>query len=272
MSQRFRAYRKDSKFGLAIITGGSSGIGKSIIERLETLDPDMPIINLSRRIPASFYNGSNRVHLECDLSDRASRDAAFTTVEHELDQSTEPGPILLVNNAGFGAYRVVAEQEVQSQSDMIEVNISALVELTTRLLPKIKQRGGSIMNIASIAAFQPTPYLASYGASKAFVLNWTLALNEELRGTSVRAIAVCPGPTATAFFKNAGIDTDKRAVSPEHVVDAAFRALAKGKALVVVGALNAFAMAALRLLPPVLQARVSGMFLRRNRSTTKSSS
>ena len=89
--------------------------------------------------------------------------------------------------------------------EMLDVNIDAVVQLTAGMLPLMRVRGGAVVTVASTAAFQPTPYLAAYGASKAFVLHWSLALNEELRGTGVRALAVCPGPTATDFFHRAGL-------------------------------------------------------------------
>ena len=87
---------------------------------------------------------------------------------------------------------------------MIDLNVRAVVQLTGRLLPLLKARGGAIVNVASTAAFQPTPWMATYGATKAFVLNWSLALNQDLRGTGVRVLVVCPGTTETEFFKRAG--------------------------------------------------------------------
>jgi uncharacterized protein len=122
---------------------------------------------------------------------------------------------------------------------MVDVNVRAVLQLTGGLLlPAIKARGGAIVTVASTAAFQPTPYLATYGATKAFVLHWSLALNEELRGTGVSALAVCPGPTSTDFLRRAGLE--EGAVPPmfgetsEQVVLASLRALAAG-AMVVSG-------------------------------------
>jgi short-subunit dehydrogenase len=96
-------------------------------------------------------------------------------------------------------------------------------------------RGGAIINVASTAAFQPTPYMATYGATKAFVLHWSLALNEELRGTGVRALAVCPGPTATEFFEARRPGVGLGLARPEHVqrggrAEKSLRALAAGRA------------------------------------------
>ena len=118
----------------------------------------------------------------------------------------------------------------------------ALVQLTGLLLPLLCARGGAIMNIASTVAFQPTPFAATYGASKAFVLHWTLALNEELRGSGVRALAVCPGTTTTDFFRTAGLSDrageTRLSMTTDEVAVAAFRALGAGRAQVVPGWVN----------------------------------
>ncbi len=147
--------------------------------------------------------------------------------------------MLLINNSGFGAYGCFPEPNLTHQLELLDVNIRALVELTGRLLPVLRKRGGAVMNIASTAAFQPTPFMATYGASKAFVLHWTLALAAELRGSGVQALAVCPGPTSTQFFRRAGLR--QGAVEPglsmkaEEVVEQSLRALGAGRTLVVPG-------------------------------------
>jgi hypothetical protein len=153
---------------------------------------------------------------------------------------------------------------------MIDVNVRAVVHLTGLLLPLLHQRGGTIMTIASTVAFQPTPFAATYGATKAFVLHWTVALNEELRGTSVNAIAVCPGTTSTAFFSRAGsanqaVDVGS-GMAPEAVVTCAFRALGRRRAQVVPGLGNkAYTFVGARL-PKPLAARVAAKILRGRRS------
>lgn len=258
-----------SKYDLVIVTGGSSGIGNSIIEDISKVEPDASIINLSRRFPASFSNDPNRTHLECDLADNRSRSKVFDDLEELIKKSPQTGPVLLVNNAGFGIYGDSQANSTADHLELLEVNVCALVELTTRLLPLIKHRGGAIMNIASTSAFQPTPYLATYGASKTFVLNWTLALNEELRATQAQAIAVCPGPTKTEFFKRAGFS--KRVVpagyshQPEQVARMAMNALAKNKPYTVTGALNKAGSLFSNILPLTLRTRVAGKVIRRFR-------
>ncbi|EDY83758.1 oxidoreductase, short chain dehydrogenase/reductase family [Verrucomicrobiia bacterium DG1235] len=258
-----------SRYNLAIVTGGSSGIGNSIIEGLFKVEPDTSVFNLSRRIPATFSYGSKLRHLECDLANREQRSKVFDSLERELRQAPADGQILLVNNAGFGLYGPLDANPPAEHLELLEVNICALVELTTRLLPLIKQRGGSIMNIASTSAFQPTPFLATYGASKAFVLNWTLALNEELRGSRANAITVCPGPTRTEFFLRAGFS--KRVIpagyshQPEQVAALALQALEHGKPYTVTGFLNKAASLFSSLLPLTLRTRVAGRVISRFR-------
>jgi short-subunit dehydrogenase len=184
------------------------------------------------------------------------------------------GRLLLINNSGFGAFGAVDEIALSRQLTMIDVNVRAVVHLTGLLLPLLLERGGSIMNIASTVAYQPTPFSATYGASKAFVLHWTIALNEELRGTNVNAIAVCPGTTATKFFDHAGSRKsaqDRAAgMSPESVVRHALRALASGRSEVVPGWGNkAYTFAGARL-PKSMAARIARKVLQPRRPAPSS--
>jgi short-subunit dehydrogenase len=107
------------------------------------------------------------------------------------------------------------------------------------LINLLKERGGVIVNLASTAAFQPTPHMATYGATKAFVLHWSLALNQELKGTGVRTLVVCPGPTSTQFFRRAGLKESSvpngLSMRVEDVVEQALQALASERSLVVTG-------------------------------------
>jgi short-subunit dehydrogenase len=125
------------------------------------------------------------------------------------------------------------------------------------------------MNVASTAAFQPTPFIGVYGATKAFVLHWSLALNEELRGTGVRCMAVCPGPTSTQFFARAGLEARKVegrfGQTSDQVVMEALRAMAAGRSLVVTGLRNKLAAALAAPMPKRLVARVAGKVIARYR-------
>lgn len=256
-----------TRFSAVVVTGGSSGIGKSFIEHIATLHPGVFICNLSRRVPDINLSQLNLRHVPCDLSDDEGPSAAAGAVLSLLKEHAPAGPVLLINNSGFGAYGVFPEPDLAHQLEMIDVNVRAVVELTGLLLPCLKERGGVIVTVASTAAFQPTPYLAAYGATKAFVLHWSLALNEELRGTGVRALAVCPGPTSTEFFRRAGLKqgsvADSLGQTTDEVVRESLAALAKGKPLVVTGWKNKLLSAFSSKVPKVLVTRISARILAR---------
>ncbi len=239
------------------------------------LHPGMVICNLSRSVPDINIGKLNLRHVPCDLSDTKAIQTAAEEVLRLLVVNAPKGPVLLINNSGFGSYGRFAEVELAQHLGMIDVNVRAVVELTGRLLPMLKVRGGAIITVASTAAFQPTPYLATYGATKAFVLHWSLALNEELRGTGVRAMALCPGPTSTAFFRRAGLKEGTVANSlgqtSEAVVLEALDALTKSRALVVTGWKNKVMAAIASKLPKTLATWLGEKLLKRYRLQRKGS-
>ena len=262
-----------NRFSVAVVTGGSSGIGSSIIKTIIKLTPEVTVCNLSRSKPAVFL-GENGVHLTTDLSDAGQVGDAAERLK-TIIAAAPPGEVLLVNNSGFGDYGPMQQVEIAKQLNMIDLNVRAVVDLTVRLLPLMQARGGAIMNIASTAAFQPTPYLATYGATKAFVLNWSLALNEDLRGTQVSALAVCPGPTRSNFFKRAGFETPPMDgggfnklldMSADAVAEIALRGLAQGKPLVVTGWLNRCIAFFGSKMPRVGVTRIGAKILRKMRA------
>ena len=230
------------------------------------LNPDLQFCNLSRRTPAIKNFEIKLNHLACDLSRPAEIARAVPAIEAWLAQAVPTGRLLLINNSGFGAYGHFPEPNLEHQLELIDVNIRGLVDLTGRLLPLLKARGGAIINVASTAAFQPTPYMATYGASKAFVLHWSLALNEELRGSGVRTLAVCPGPTATDFSKRAGLQSGSvsasLSMSSEQVVRASLRALAAGRSQVVTGWKNKIMVFVGSKFPKPLVARAAKVLAR----------
>ena len=186
------------------------------------------------------------------------------------------GEVLLINNSGFGDYGRLQELNRTKQLQMIDLNVRAVVDLTAHLLPQMLERGGCVVNVASTASFQPTAYLATYGATKAFVLNWTLALGEDLRGTKVRTLAVCPGPTRSNFFKSAGFETPPMQegvsltpdMTSEQVADLTLQALAKGKSLLVTGWRNKLIAFFGSKFPIIVVTRVGAAILRKMRLET----
>jgi len=256
-------------FSAVIVTGGSSGIGKSFIERSVSLSPGLRICNLSRRAPVINISELKLRHFPCDLAQPSALAETAQAVEEFLEREVPAGQVLLLNNSGFGAYGVFPEPGVGEMKEMIDVNVRAVVELTGRLLPLLKRRGGVIVTVASTAAFQPTAYMATYGATKAFVLHWSLALNEELRGSGVRALALCPGPTATEFFHRAGLRkgsvSASLSMSCDAVVSATLRAIAARRSLVVPGWKNRATTFLVSKLPKPLAAKLAAIVLARFR-------
>ncbi len=160
----------------------------------------------------------------------------------------------LINNAGFGALGDFAESDLVTQTGMIDLNVRALVTLTHALLPPMLARGrGAVLNVASTAAFQPGPYMAVYYASKAFVLHFSEALHEEVKGRGVTVTALCPGPTKTEFAYVAGMAEtpmfERFAGTSEQVVRDGLAALERGQAVMVSGLLNRLTAVSTRIAP-----------------------
>ena len=254
-------------FSAVIVTGGSSGIGKSFIKLMRNLRSDLLICNLSRRSPDMFLEELKLRHVPCDFSLSGQVSAGVEEVLSILNREVPEGRVLLINNSGYGSYGCFLEADLGKELGIIEVNIRALVEVTGRLLPTIKARGGAIINLASTAAFQPTPFLATYGASKAFVLNWSLALKEELRSSGVRVLTVCPGPTSTGFGARAGVKAGSvpggQGQTPDDVVKISLRALAAGRSLVVCGWRNRLVATFASLLPKTWAAALAARLIGR---------
>jgi short-subunit dehydrogenase len=175
---------------------------------------------------------------------------------------------VLVNNAGFGTYGRLSEVDADREHDLIAVNVDALLGLTHAVLPGMLARGhGQILNVASTIAFQPAPFQATYGASNAFVLSFSQALWAETRGRGVTVTALCPGPTRTGFVDALDADVSQTAIyrrlaSPEPVVDAALRALDRGRPVVAPGVRNWLMANGARLSPGWVGALISGRMLR----------
>ncbi len=247
------------------MTGGSSGIGKSFIGTTAKLQPSLQFCNLSRRIPDINLPELKLRHFACDLASAEAIERTAPQLVAHLNEVAPLGRVVLINNSGFGTYGRFPEPNLAEQLDMADVNMRAVLHLTGLLLPELKRRGGAIMNIASTAAFQPTPHLGTYGATKAFLLHWSIALGEELGGSGVRVLAVCPGPTSTGFSQRAGLQPGQLAEGPrmtsEDVVMASWLALAAGRSVVIPGAKNRFLAALAGLTPKPFAAKVAGRLI-----------
>src|SRR4051812_35559603 len=166
-----------TSFSSVVITGGSSGIGKSFIELCAKLHPEIVVCNLSRRAPLINVGELKLRHFPCDLAQSEKISDIVVELEKFLTTDVPAGRILLINNSGFGTFGPFPEPNLTSTLQMLDVNVRAVAQLTGLLLPLLKKRGGVIVNVASTAAFMPVAYSAVYAATKAFVLHWSLALN-----------------------------------------------------------------------------------------------
>ena len=242
----------------ALITGASAGIGEEFAkalagrgyelvlvarrkERLETLAESLPVT--THVVP-------------CDLgSDAASLKDEVDKLGVEID--------LLVNNAGFGLRDRFLKLPADRQAEIVRVNCEAVVTLTHAFLGPMVERGrGGVITVASTAGMQPLPYEAVYGASKAFALNFTEALNLELRGTGVKMLAVNPGPVPTEWQQVAGYDESGAEMMPgaieaDQVVREALRAYDSGKRSMVPGRFFRNFMRVNSVAPRALKIRVS---------------
>ncbi|MCM1983475.1 SDR family NAD(P)-dependent oxidoreductase [Lyngbya confervoides] len=226
----------------ALITGASSGIGAAFAQELSRQGNDLILVARSadkmQAMAETFQqrDGISVQVLGLDLCKPESLDQ----LEQAL-QSQGQAIDLLINNAGFGDYGAFGETERQKQLDMIDLNIRALVDLTHRILPQMQARGqGTIINLASIAAFQPMPYLSVYAATKAFVLNFSEALWAEYKEAGIQVLALCPGPTETNFMEVAGFPkrlegSAQQVTSAEEVVAVCLKALTQDPSNVVTG-------------------------------------
>ncbi|MEM7555400.1 MAG: SDR family oxidoreductase [Cyanobacteria bacterium P01_A01_bin.84] len=226
----------------ALITGASAGIGKVFAEQLAERGKNLVLVARSGdklQEIASDLKDKYQIRVDVIVKDLTELNAAQFVFD--ITQSQELTIDLLINNAGFGDYGEFSSRDGERQVKMIQLNILALVDLTHKFLPSMRLSGaGTIINISSIAAFQPMPYLSVYGASKAFVLNFSEALWAENRDRGVKVLVVCPGPTETDFFEKAKFPqtfTSKTSSisAPEEVVKDTLTALDTDKQIIVSG-------------------------------------
>ncbi len=242
----------------AIVTGASSGIGEEFARILVDRGHQVVLVARSadRLEEIAARLGAKAHPLPADLSQRTERASL-------LDRVTALGltPDILVNNAGLSTLGLVAESDPEKELNLVEVDVAAVVDLCSRILPGMVERHrGAVLNVASIAAFGPLPGQAAYGAAKAFVLSYSHSLRGELKGTGVSVTALCPGPVDTGFGEAAGFSKEEAEsalprvmwVPAAEVAKAGIDGLAAGKAVVVPGRVNQVASSFFRVAPPEL--------------------
>lgn len=253
---------------VSLITGASSGIGEAFARRLAEQKHNLVLVARNEGRLAVICDELKREHnikanyIALDLNEYLADEALFNETDKnglEVDW--------LINNAGFGSMGDFSELSREKEMDMIGLNVMALVAVTHRYLKGMRKRKiGTIINVSSTASFQPIPFMATYGATKAFVTSFSEALAEENRPHGIRVFALCPGATKTNFFDASGI-TDpvkiKGMQTSEEVVEAALKALEKGKTSVISGWGNYFMSRAGSIAPTRLVTRSIGGVLRR---------
>lgn len=226
-----------------VITGASSGIGEALAHLFAREQQALVLVARRKDKLEGLAKALNskygvKVHvIALDLQQIGAAAQLMNEVSNlKLTVDT------LVNNAGFGASAPFAKSDASQTSGMMQLNMVALTELTHMVLPMMLERGhGRIMNIASVVAFQPCPYFAVYAATKAYVLSFTEALAEEMRGRGILVTAVCPGSTATEFHDVAhtkGSLLTQIQDTAETVAEEGYKALNNGKSVVVTGLMN----------------------------------
>lgn len=253
-----------SRWQRALVTGASRGIGHAFALELARHGTDLVVVardTEALQALADELHGRHGVDVEVLPADLTDRDA-LARVEARLRDLQRPVD-LLVNNAGTGSAGPFTDQDVEALTELLHVHVRATVRLTHAVLgPLVAAGRGGVINVASVTAFQPVPYTATYAAAKAFLRSFTQAVHEEVRGEGVRVLALCPGFTRTAIVADAG--ADESAIpgplwsTPQEVVEAALNGLRRRRAVVVPGVANAAAAAASTRGPRVLARRVSG--------------
>jgi short-subunit dehydrogenase len=245
----------------ALVTGASMGIGEAFARALAERGMNLVLCARSAdrlQALAADVAAKHRVQthvVAADLGQPGAAADAWTRASDGRDIH------LLVNNAGFGLHGRFEELPRDRQTEMIALNCTALLELTHLALAAMRARGeGGILNVASIVGFLPVPWMATYAATKAFVLSLSQALAEENRGSGVRILCVAPGPTPSGFQATAGTSVEPSQpgyLQPRQVVDRALAALDAGRTQVAPGAMNRAATVFGRLLPMGVSTRIA---------------
>ncbi len=255
-----------------IVTGASSGIGRELARRFAADGAELLLVARSADVLEELAKelgeegGAAAAHAcPVDLIEEGGCEKAM-----EAAASRMGGVDVLINNAGVGEYGGFIDKTADEDERMMRLNMSALVRLTRLCLPAmLERREGWIMNVSSMAAYQPTPYMSLYGATKSFVLNFSWGLWAEVRKRGVVVTCVCPGPVRTGFFSRGGYevrmrDFSKVMVEPDWMAEQAYQALARGRPAWVPGRMNRFSVVEQRLFSTSFVTRMSAKLLKPN--------
>ena len=251
----------------ALVTGASTGIGETFATELAKKNYDLVLVARSQdKLEQLALSLSSKYQVKAEV---IVQDLTETSAGQKVfDAVTVKGITvdLLINNAGFGDYGAFSDRPLTKQMQIVQLNIAAVVELTGLFLPSMQQRrNGAIINVSSIAGFQPIPYMSVYAASKAFVLNFSEALWAENKDKGVNILVTCPGPTESKFYDRADFPDSATGLngmtmaSSEKVVAETLQALEKKQSTVVAGGFaNQIIVNLPRLVPRDLLVNVVG--------------
>ncbi len=247
----------------ALITGASGGIGLELSRLFARDGYNLILVARSAEKLQTLARELEQAHgitvtvLPADLSQPGAAQEIYNQVRAKGIRVNA-----LVNNAGFGILDTLATARLEDSLEMIQLNVTSLTVLTQLFLPDmIKQRSGQIMNVGSTGSFSPVPAMAVYAAAKAYVLSFSEAIAEELRGTGVTVTALCPGVTITGFQSRSGVGGSRMvamgSMTAEQVAITGYRALKRGQPVIVPGFLNSLMIFFTHLMPGSLTARIS---------------
>jgi len=256
----------------ALITGASSGLGEQFAQQLAR--ERFALVLVARREDRLRSVADHATRLGAQSVTVLASDLARPDASAELHRKVAAAQLevdWLVNNAGFGTHGRFDQLPIERELEQINLNVTSLAALTKLFLPAMIARGrGIIVNVASTAAFQPVPWMATYGATKAFVLSFSEALACELRGTGVNVMALCPGATRTEFqaVANSGDAAipDFAYMDARTVVRQGIASAKRGQAVRINGVSNLLLAEATRLMPRSVVARIAGAMFRNDRA------
>jgi short-subunit dehydrogenase len=228
----------------ALITGASAGIGYELACIFARDGYDLVLVARTGEKLTQLATELEKAHdirtlvVPCDLAQPGSPNTVFAET-----QKAGIAVSVLVNNAGFGQFGLYVDTDLKQELEQIQLNITSLTHLTKLYLRSmVERRHGRILNVASTAAFQPGPLMAVYYATKAYVLSFSGAIANELKGTGVTVTCLCPGPTTSEFHKRAAMQTSNMMKRPfmdaRTVAEIGYRAMLKGKPVAIAGKLN----------------------------------
>lgn len=233
-----------------LITGASAGLGKDFAYIAAKNKHNLVLVARRKKL---------LTNIKKDIEKRYKVTVKIYALDLTKEENviklykSEPSIDILINNAGFGSVSPFEKSHLTGQSDMISLNVKTLMQLTHLYLPILVKEKGKILNVASVAAFIPGPNMATYFATKAFVLSFSEALHQELKG-KVSVTCLCPGPTKTEFQQVAGFDP--KGVPSYPVALAGYKGMLKGKALIIPGLINKITTFLPRLLPRSLVRKI----------------